>query len=204
MEKTVHFTIDPYFALNQLCCIYHEKNVNGNAEYSNAFKFTMSDLLYQGDKKLRPEEWNQIIETYQERHNLTGTFTIDVQPELREELYQIIQEQKRFKDIELDYILCGFGSHKNLVYDKRTGKTYPSSYAHHSSTLFEILKKEYDDEFGAMSQDEKDNFIMNNFIFVGASYSPDWYIPDGLFFGNPDSDSCSMSVKRDHRRGHRI
>lgn len=196
MEKEVHFTIDPYFALNQLCCIWHEQNVNENPDYSRALKYTMSDLLYNRETKLTHDEWNNIVQTYQGRHGLSGEFTIDTPPELREELYQIIQEQKRFKDIELGYILQGFGAYKNLVYDKSTGKIYPSSYAEHYETLLEILHNKYEREFGAMTQDEKDNFILENFILVGKKYAQDWYIPDGIGFGNPVEDNWSLSFNK--------
>lgn len=195
MEKQAHFKIDPYFALSQLCCIWHEQNVDGNAEYSLAFKSAMVALIYNGEKMLTHDEWDSIVRIYQERHGLSGEFLIDVQPELREELYQIIQEQKRFKDLELDYIIQGYGEHENLVYDKTTGKIFPCKHSEHYPTLIDILQEEYSNEFGVMPQQEKDAFIMNNFILVGKSYSQDWYIPDGIGFGSIENNSFSISYK---------
>ena len=168
MKKYVHFwTDDPYSLLNLLAQIYYEKNIDSNEKYSDSTSFTFVDMLCNKEYKLNQDEWIDICKKYQKAHNQSGEFLIGENDDQGQYFCEQIQQMERFKKRKLYYDLCGYGEFEYFVYDASQEKIYPCNLGEHFGTILKIIDKFYLERVEKMTEEQLDNFVLNNFKLYG-------------------------------------
>lgn len=174
--QKLHFTVDPYWLIGFMLQKHHEKHYDRNDDHSKAVRYALSDLLYEGDNGLTNDELYQIAVQYFGKD--VDTFMLDATEEQAAGLFQYVLEIPRFADKVWEYTLKGYGKYEYSVIDLITKIEHKARYGQHYGTLIEVLGEYYADDFNEMSQEEKDNFILNNFKLIGKSRPMGWYTPE--------------------------
>lgn len=162
----IPFTIDPLFAIRTLLKIHLDKQ-NDKDVYEDDVAYALSDMLY--TNPLTDEEVDIIFTRYTENHGIKGRIELGGDDEQIPEVFGYIFDLERYKQAHIKHI-------PYAVIDNRTGNYYPTKHTEHYATLLKIIQDEYSKEFVAMTDPEKDNFILTNFTLIGPSRKPDWYI----------------------------
>lgn len=174
MYETVPYSIDAIWAIRTLLKLHFDKNYNLNDEYCKAVRFSLAEILY-GDE-LTEDEIQIIFKKYAENHALENTITLTGDPKQVTEVFGYLFDLDRYKDALWKFTVKGYGEHKYSVLDLIAKKEYPANMGEHYPTLMQIIDRNYLDEFTKMTQEEKDQFILDNFEYVGNSGDKEYYL----------------------------
>lgn len=146
---------------------------------------------------LTPEELNQLISAYKESKNIDQSVQISIDE--ASVLSDILIELKKsdiFKEerqkIRTKLIQAGETTVDYAVFDKKNNLTFHAAFGQHYDVLTSIIAKYHYDEFMSLSQKEKDQFILDNFLIIGS------YYPDNSPGYNPDI------IDIDYKKRHKI
>lgn len=162
----IQLTIDPLFAIRTLLKSHLDKQ-NDKGVYDDDVALALADMLY--TNPLTDEETEIIFTRYTEKHSIKGRIELGADDGQIPEVFGYIFDLDRYKQAHIKHI-------PYTVIDNRTGNHYPTKHTEHYATLLKIIQAEYSKEFVAMTDPEKDNFILTNFTLIGPSHKPEWYI----------------------------
>lgn len=172
--KTIPFSIDAIWVIRTLLQLHFDKNYNLNDEYCKAVRFSLSEILYMDE--LTEDEIQIIFKKYAENHGLGNEITLTGDSEQVAEVFGYLFDLDRYKDELWKNTVKGYGEHKYGVLDLIAKKEYPAYMGEHYLTLMQIIDSNYLDEFTKMTQEEKDQFILDNFDYVGNSGDKEDYL----------------------------
>ncbi|MDT2385486.1 hypothetical protein ACE4Z8_03220 [Enterococcus avium] len=173
--------VDIIYILRLLIQMGYEKKYDGNEKYSKAMRFAYADVLVgDRDNALTDEEIMEIAEKYADDNNITELRITGEDHQKFALLDTAIQIIPRINDLFWEYSLKGYNADFSVI-DLRAKKEHVCSNGSHYKTILEIIRKNYRDEFKALNQQEKDNFVLSNFKLIGQTMANDWYVPSSMF-----------------------
>lgn len=171
-KKLMHFDVDPYYLLNFITLRYQETHEN---EQNPAENCAMYEILTDPEFMLSEKEWNLLVKAFKHDHNDTSDqFVIDDSNEQPKYFWESIKKSKLYKKRYIRHSLM-LPEPKNLVYDKSTETIYECSMGEHYETIIKAINTDHKQDFVKLSQEEKDQFILDNFILKGNNQDMKWY-----------------------------
>lgn len=136
--------------------------------------FVLSHIL--NKRGLTTNEIDNFIISYKKEQNLNESELLDVADEttldgllLTIKKSEIFQEERQ--EIRKDMIKIGKTPVNYAVFDKKNNLTFEASFGGHYQVVTEIIAKYHYDQFMRLSQEQKDQFILENFVLIGT-YHP--------------------------------
>lgn len=164
--KSIPFKADAAFVINMLLQMRLD-TLNQDDKHTDAESYALYDILYKDP--LTDDEIDTIFTRYSDNHGLSGEITIGSEDKQIPEVFGYLFDLPRYKEAYAKHI-------PYAVVDNQTGDVYPTRQTEHFETMMHIIEDTYEESFFAMTSDEKDAFILNNFTLVGQSRPDNWYV----------------------------
>ncbi|WP_144472991.1 hypothetical protein [Bacillus pumilus] len=190
-KESISFTYDPLNLSRKIIQIHAENKYDGNKSYSESVRFALFEFL----RTMEDEEFKKIMTDYVLESKVKAIhFKGDENGGLTEDkdcvgIVDHLMSTERFKDLVFKnkrngcsglgvivlkkklFYQCEFGEHWSKV-GKVLRENYPSYADAYDEMILDSDLKNYND----ISREELDNFILENFDFVGGRNKIEYYL----------------------------
>lgn len=179
-KEIMHFNVNITHLLRLLIQMGFEKKYHGNDKYSQAVRFAYADVLCDGgSESLTDDEVMSIAQRYADDNNITELRLTGEDHQKFALVDTAIKIIPRINDLIWNYTLKGYNADYSVI-DLQTKKEYVCSNGNHYGTILKIISENYHDEFVALDQCGKDDFVLNTFKLIGQTMSNSWYVPSSM------------------------
>lgn len=190
-KESISFTYDALGLSRTIIQVHVESRYDGNLTYSESVRFALFEFL----RTMEDEELKKIMTDYLSESKVEAIhFKGDENGKLTEDkdclgIVDQLMRTERFKDLVFKnkrngcsglgvivlqkklFYQCEFGEHWSKV-GKALRENYPSYADAYDEMLLDSDLKNYND----ISREELDNFILENFEFVGGRNKIEYYL----------------------------
>ena len=167
--QSVHFTVDPYWAIRQALSIYVSNNLaKFNPRQEPALNWFLISYVEPNPNKNLPHLTNNDIDKIIDQYltiNHETTFTLDDNPYKHQKLWSLIEAYPAFKR-ELVNVYRTNTLTNSYVIDIPNNTIHPVEYGHHAETVIWLLSKQMP-HAKSHSIDDQNRFISAHYALVG-------------------------------------